>query len=119
MKPTANACMPSLEGPASRAAPSLTVRVASVLYVHVSVLMRTRVAAKDQQTEWQIGGSARKTCAELRFCLWLKVRRSLCVQARRSLMTVIKLVLQPEWMRPFISACTLGRARNKVTGEDA
>lgn len=49
LKPTAHACMPSLERVASRAAPALTVRVASVLYVHVCVLMRTPVAAKDGQ----------------------------------------------------------------------
>lgn len=97
------ACMPSLERVASRAAPSLTVRVASVLYVHACVLMRTCVAAKDRQTEWQRGGSAGKTCSELRFHMCLKLRLSLCVQAQRrfhdSCLVEIKLVLQPECAR--------------------
>lgn len=120
MKPTAHACMPSLERVASRAAPGLTVRLASVLHVHVCVLMRTRVAAKDRQTEWQRGGSARKTCAELRIRMWLKLRLSVSVQSQRRLTTEIKLVLQPEcarWMRPFINACTPERARNKDAKE--
>lgn len=110
--------MPSLERVASRAAPALTVRVASVLYVHVCVLMRTPVAAKDRQTEWQrrVKHSARKTCAELRFHMWLKLWPSLCVQAQRRLMTEIKLVLQLECAR-FISVCTPERARSKATGE--
>lgn len=131
LKPTAHACMPSLERVASRAAPSLTVRVASVLYVHVCVLMRTCAAANDRQTEWQRGDSAKKkkekkTRSELRFRMWLKLRLGLCVQASAEVhdrcLVEIKLVLSNQsalgWTHASIGACTPEGAQSQSDGRE-
>lgn len=54
-------CVPSLERVASRAAPGLTVRVASVLYVHVCVLMRVAAKRSTARMAEKGGGGQRET----------------------------------------------------------
>lgn len=62
LKPAAHACAPSLERVACRAAWSLIVRVASVLYVHVCLPMCTCMAVKDTERGRKCARTPDLTC---------------------------------------------------------